>query len=254
MDLKYLSAWLKWCYEWLVFLLGAVYFVSSGVLFSCISIVLKPVLSRKRAQFFGRYGMHLLTAVFFFGLKKTGLVQIDFKEMESLKDEKGIILAPNHPCLMDALFVTSVLSNVVCVMKGSIISNPMFFGAAYLGEFIRGDNPLSFIHLSKEALDNGAQLLLFPEGTRTVNDPVNPFKGGFSLLAQKTGAPVQTLIIETENKFLGKKWFLLQKPDFPLIYRVKLGRRFLVGKHIKHKQFTKDLENYFRTCLSSKRA
>jgi len=237
-------------YEWLVFLLGAVYFVTAGVLFSLFALLVKPFVKRRTAQHLGRYGMHLLTRIFFAGLRHSGLVIADFDALDKLRDEEGVILAPNHPCLMDALFITSKLSNVVCVMKGSISGNPIFFGAASLGEFIRSDTPMRFMQLCQRALSEGGQLLLFPEGTRTVTRTVNPFKGGFALLAQKTGAPIQTLFIEANTDFLGKRWFLFKKPDFPLVYRITLGKKFYVDAGCGHKQFTIELQQYFKKHLS----
>ena len=93
-------------------------------------------------------------------------------------------------------------------------------------------------------------LLLFPEGTRTLSDTVNPFKGGFSLIAQKSGAPIQPVFIEANTNFLGKKWPLWKKPSFPLVYRTTLGERFNVEKKQDHRAFTKELESYFKTKMS----
>ena len=93
-------------------------------------------------------------------------------------------------------------------------------------------------------LKQGSQLLIFPEGTRTVKHPVNKFKSAFALIARKAGVPVQTVFIEANTPFLGKGWKLLKKPQFPLVYRVKLGKRFEANNDTK--LFVDDLEKYFR--------
>jgi 1-acyl-sn-glycerol-3-phosphate acyltransferase len=69
----------------------------------------------------------------------------------------------------------------------------------------------------------GRQLLIFPEGTRTGGSCVDSFKSGFALIAKRAGAPVQTVFIDSNSRFLGKGWPLLKKPDFPLRYRIRLG-------------------------------
>ena len=183
----------------------------------------------------------------------TGLLRTDFKELDKIRDERGIIITPNHPCIMDVLFITSRLPNVVCVMKGSVLSNPLFFGIASLGGFIRSDTPTRFIQQCQKSLNDGAQLLLFPEGTRTISDTVNPFKGGFSLIAQKSGAVIQPVFIEANTDFLGKQWPLWKKPSFPLIYRTTLGEKFNVEKKQDHREFTKKLEGYFKTQMLQSR-
>jgi 1-acyl-sn-glycerol-3-phosphate acyltransferase len=87
-------------------------------------------------------------------------------------------------------------------------------------------------------------LLVFPEGTRTREPPINPFKGGFALMAKKSGAEVQTIFIETESTFLNKGWPVLKKPDFPLTYRARRGKRLRVSGDVK--AFVANLESYYR--------
>lgn len=243
------SKCLSYCYEWLVFLLGAIYFVFGGMLLSILSLCFKPFINRHQAHYLGRYGMHYLTWLFFSGLQLSRLVKVDFTELDQLRNDHSLIIAPNHPCLMDAIFISSRLPNIVCAMKGSVLGNPVFYGAATSGDFIRSDHPLQFIQQCKTALKQGDQLVLFPEGTRTLGALVNPFKGGLTLIAQQTGAPIQTVFIETNNLFLSKTWHVWNKPDFPLIYKIKLGQRFHVDKQLDHKTFTRQLENYFNDSL-----
>lgn len=233
-------------YEWFMFLVVLSSFLTSCLLLSFVGICLNPVLCRSQRHSFGRQGIHFGSRLLFAGMRAFGLAKMDFRDLDKLRDERGIIISPNHPCLMDALFVTSRLPNVVCVMKGSIINNPLFFGFASLGGFIRSDAPARFIQKCNESLGDGAQLLIFPEGTRTLSDSVNPFKGGLALVAQKTGASIQSVFIDANTNFLGKHWPIWKKPSFPLIYRITLGERFNVGKEQDHRVFTKKLEDYFK--------
>ena len=240
-------------YEWLVTLAGALYFLIGGLSLSFLSLIFKPFISRQQAQYLGRYGMHYLTWLFFAGLELTRLVKVDFSALDQLRNDESLVIAPNHPCLMDAIFVSSRLPNIVCVMKASVLNNPVLYGGAALGGFIRGDHPLQFIQQCKNALQQGDQLLLFPEGTRSRDNSVNAFKGGLALIAQQTGAIVQTVFIETDNLFLSKGWPILNKPDFPLIYKIKLGQRFQIEKQQDHRAFTRKLENYFKDGLKQNR-
>ena len=51
-------------------------------------------------------------------------------------------------------------------------------GSARLAGYIRNDAPLPLVRRAGAALREGANLLIFPDGTRTVRPPVGPFKGG----------------------------------------------------------------------------
>ena len=67
-------------------------------------------------------------------------------------------------------------------------------------------------------------------------------------MAKKSGAAVQTVFIETSSAFLGKGWPLLRKPDFPLVYRARLGMRFTAESDVK--AFVMKLENHYREELA----
>ena len=75
-------------------------------------------------------------------------------------------------------------------------------------------------------LREGGVLLLFPEGTRSTRDPHNPLKASIGVIAKHAGVPVQVAIIETDSPYLRKGWPLFRRPNLPITYRVRLGRRF----------------------------
>ena len=126
----------------------------------------------------------------------------------------------------------------------------MFGGAARLAGYIRNDSIGNMVRTSVAGLKEGSQLLIFPEGTRTTSHPLNKFKSAFALIARKSGAPVQTVFIESNTRFLGKGWPLTKKPQFPLIYKVTLGKRFKCSGDTK--TFVDDMEKYYREQLAVK--
>ncbi len=128
--------------------------------------------------------------------------------------------------MLDAVLVISRLKNTTCIMKAEIHDNVFLGGGAKLAGYIRNDAPVRMIKVAAQEVRAGRLLLVFPEGTRTVQHPVNPFKGSFALIAREAGAPIQTIFIETNSPYLSKGWPLLRKPAFPLVYRARVGRRF----------------------------
>jgi len=93
-------------------------------------------------------------------------------------------------------------------------------------------------------LHHGCLLLLFPEGTRTRQTPINPLVGSVGLIAKHAAVPVQTLIIETDSPFLSKGWPLFKRPTLPIVYRVRLGKRFAPPEDVA--AFTAELDRYYR--------
>lgn len=174
----------------------------------------------------------------------SGIARLDLTALDTLRGEAGLVIVPNHPSLLDVVLVISRLPRVTCIMKAGLLDNPFLGGGARLARYIRNDTPLPLVRSAAAEIRAGRQLLIFPEGTRTVHRPVNAFKGGFAAIAKAAGAPVQTVFIETNSAFLGKGWKLFRKPEFPLTYRARLGRRFEVDGGAQ--AFTQRLEAYFR--------
>lgn len=176
-------------------------------------------------------------------LRLTRRFEFDLDALDPLREEGGLVIAPNHPALLDVLLVASRLPRITGIMKADLWNNVLLGGGARLAGYIRNDSPCSMVKRAVEEIGRGSQLLVFPEGTRSVRRPVNPFKPGFALIARRAGVPVQTVFIETATPFLGKGWPWWRRPAMPIRYRVRLGRRFMVDRDVK--AFSAMLEQYF---------
>lgn len=185
------------------------------------------LLSARRGKAVGRHAPMWIFRFYLRALEAMGACHFDLSELDALRNEPhGLILAPNHPSLLDALMVISKFPNVACVLKSSLMDNIFFGGGARLGRHIRNEPPLRMIRQAVRTVKQGSFLLIFPEGTRTVAAPLNPLKPSIGLIAKHARVPVQTLFIETNSAFLGKGWPLSRRPTMPMRYRVRLGQRF----------------------------
>lgn len=239
-----LSAGLRSIYEYIVLYGSLFIFGLAGLMFTLVGAVMYPLLPRRIGARSGRHIMTFLCKFYIGIIQSSGIVKCDLSALDTLSPDESIIIAPNHPSLIDVILVGSRLSNIVCIMKADIQDNILFGGGARLAGYIRNDSTGNMVRTAVSELKQGCQLLIFPEGTRTVRQPVNEFKSAFALIARKAGIPVQTVFIETNSPFLGKGWPLSKKPQFPLVYRVKLGKRFEVNDDTK--LFVDQLEAYFK--------
>src|SRR5690606_30524285 len=124
----------------------------------------------------------------------------------------------------------SRLPNVACIMKAKVINNVFVGTGARLARYIRNESPRDMIRRAVAELQSGSQILLFPEGTRTITPPINPLKSSLGVIATRAQVPVQTVIIESDSNFLCKGWPPFKKPPLPMYWRVRLGRRFEPGE------------------------
>lgn len=182
-------------------------------------------------------------------LRLMGAYRLDLNALETLRSGPPVVLAPNHPSLIDAVIVIAHDAKIACVMKSSLMNN-LFMGAgARLARYIRNEPPRRMIANAVEELARGGSVLLFPEGTRTVHAPINPLKASVAIIAKHANVPVQTLIIEQGSAFLSKGWSLFRRPSLPITYRVRLGRRFEPAQDAR--ALTEELERYFRAELAA---
>ena len=181
-------------------------------------------------------------------MEALGAWRLDLSELDALRGAGPLILAPNHPSLLDAVFVISRLPDTVCVMKGSLLRNFLLAPAARLARYVPNDSLLRLIARAAPELELGGQLLLFPEGTRS-RGTLGPLTEAVGAVSRRTRVPVQALVIEDPARFLGKDWPLARIPSFPLTYRVRLGRRFDPPADVR--AFTLELERYFTRELAA---
>lgn len=238
----------KSLYEYFVLYGGLLFFALICLAWSLPASVLRHLLPRRIAARVGQYAIMLVFRTYLSVVRASGLVKYDLGALDALRGEP-LIIATNHPALIDVVLIGSRLPRMVCVLKANLLDNPLLGGGASMAGYIRNDSTGNLIRRAAAATREGSQLLIFPEGTRTVTPPINPFKGGFGLVAQKAGVPIQTVFIEVNSPFLGKGWPLLKKPDFPLLYRARLGQRFEVTGDVK--TFVADLETYYRRELQA---
>ena len=219
------------------------------LLWSALAFLLHLILPRRYGVRLGRWMATLGFRTYLFILHVIGLARFDLRALDALRGAGPLIIAPNHPGLLDALMVLSRLSNVVCVFKASLLDNPLWGAGARLAGYVRNDWFIGSVKLAVEELHQGGQLLLFPEGTRTEPAPLGEFQTGVAYVSYRSGVPIQTVIIEQDSSFLGKGWPLLKRPELPMHFRLRLGQRF--DPPTDPRAFTKVLREYFLSELGT---
>src|ERR1700761_1735004 len=214
------------------------------LLFSIWALLMFPLLPRRAGTAAGRFGIMAGFRIFTWLLRLTGAYKLDLSAIDSLREGPPVILAPNHPSLIDALLILTRHPNIACVLKAELMDN-LFLGAgSRLARYIPSDQPRQMIKAAVADLREGGTLLLFPEGTRTKKAPINPLKASIGIIAKHANVPVQVAIIETDSPYLRKGWPLFRRPSLPITYRVRLGRRFDPPENVE--AFMTELQREFR--------
>ena len=215
---------------------------------SVFALPLYFILPRREGTAIGRRGIMSGFRLYAWSLSITRTYLLDLQDIDSLKGGPPLILAPNHPCLIDALLILTRHPNIVCVMKSALMKNVFLGAGSRLARYVPNESSRQMIKESVAHLKDGGVLLLFPEGTRSTRAPINALVGSVGLIAKHANVPVQTLVIETDSPFLSKGWPLFRRPDLPITYRVRLGKRFNPPTDVP--AFTAELDRYYRQELA----
>lgn len=205
----------------LLLLLGLI-----SLAWNLLALLLYPLLPRDTGARIGRAGISGGYRLFWQVASATGLLRMEAHALDSLRDEAGLIIVANHPSLLDALMLVARLPRSTCIMRADLGRNIFLGAGARLARYIRNDSPRGMVRLAVDELRRGGQLILFPEGTRTTQRPINPFRPGVTLIAKLADAPIQTVFIDTDSPYLGKGWPLWRLPPLPVVFSARLGERF----------------------------
>ncbi|MBS1172971.1 MAG: phospholipid/glycerol acyltransferase, partial [Proteobacteria bacterium] len=121
-------AWLRVPYEYIVLYGGLLLFAIVCLAWSLPAALLYPLLPRRVAAPLGQFAIMAGWRFYLCVLQLTGIVRLDLSALDGLRDERGLIIAPNHPSLIDVVLLASRLPHVTCIMKAEIWDNILLGG------------------------------------------------------------------------------------------------------------------------------
>lgn len=152
-------------------------------------------------------------------------------EAQSLADAgKGVVLVANHASLIDinAAFSASPWP-IVFLSKASIRKVPLLgklnelAGTVFVERGNRASSEQAVNQLT-QTLKTGRSVLVFPEGTRSVDGSIQAFKKGAFHLAKAGGAPIVPMYIEGTHDRLPPDAWMFKPSNTPI--RVRIGAPF----------------------------
>jgi 1-acyl-sn-glycerol-3-phosphate acyltransferase len=117
------------------------------------------------------------------------------------------------------VFLMALTPRVRCIVKHELWGNRYLKGVVRAAGYIRNDlDPAATIAACRAALDQGNNLLIFPEGTRSRPGEPLRFRRGVANIAMLTGAPIQLVVISCNPLTLtkGEPWYRVpsRRPRF----------------------------------------
>ena len=141
--------------------------------------------------------------------------------------KSGVLLCPNHSSNWDPILVALRLPinyRLHIMAKEELFQNPLLgWLLKKVGAFpvSRGNNDINAVKQSIQALKDGDNLLIFPEGTTVRNgvgyiDGLPPqAKAGAAMIGVRTGAKLVPVFVDGEKKLFRKPRIIFGEPYEP---------------------------------------
>lgn len=143
------------------------------------------------------------------GLALVG-VRVVVKGIERLDPKQSYILTPNHQSFIEVpLFVTYLGRNPAYLAKKEVFRYPMFgYGIGLMGVVpVDRSNSAAAVESARRATENlrrGKSYVVYPEGTRSRDGRLLPFKKGAFMMAVDAGVPVVPVTVAGATKIMPK--------------------------------------------------
>lgn len=202
-------------YIWRVFATG-LSFATFGIGGLFLSLFVFPVVKlinpdpmvRKRKA---RYLIHRCWRFFIAFMQSLGIFTFDLEQARrDLEGIEGKVIIANHPSLIDVVALISLIPKADCVVKQGLWDNFFLKRVVRVAQFINNDQDVNkLIENCKKTLQEGYNLVIFPEGTRTVPNRPIKLQRGAANIAIRCEQNLLPVIIDCNPTTLTKqeKWY-----------------------------------------------
>jgi 1-acyl-sn-glycerol-3-phosphate acyltransferase len=181
--------------------------------------------------------------------------RIRYSGVDNIPREGPVLLVSNHQSHLDPpLIGAGVPRTVSYLARKTLFSNPFFsrlirsYGAIPLDL----ENPLGGLKEGLRRLRCGDAVLIFPEGTRSPDGEIHPFRKGFRMLAVRS----QAIIVPVAIDGAYQSWPRSKKFPRPGRVRVHFGRGILPEEYrdLDEAEFLQMVEAKVQECLETIRS
>ena len=149
--------------------------------------------SEKRFKTIARKLNHLFFIIYIKIISFIGCIRVSIENKEALANLRSKVVIANHPSILDVVILFSLVPNADCIVKGDLVKNKfvsLIIRNLYIPNNIPFDDQLE---LAKKSMEEGNNLIIFPEGTRSKPNEPWEFKKGaarFALYSKNDIIPV----------------------------------------------------------------
>jgi len=196
---------------------GAGACIINFLLFPCAKIFIKK---RKLNDFYSQT-IHKLWRFFTNFLILTGVMKLNIKNRKEIEQIKNKIIVSTHPSFIDVVILIGLIPKTTCIAKEALAKNPIMKNILNT-IFITNESNLDEIQKqTKELLDEGFNVIIFPSGIRHRRNEFPKIKKGAALIALKARRNIVPLKLYTDFDFLFLNQPIWQAGGKPVVFSLE---------------------------------
>lgn len=136
-------------------------------------------------------------------------VRMDVHGSEKIPRDRNVVFMPNHQSNCDPPATLVNLPPVLAMAKREFFRVPILGRAMLLRGFIpverkNRERAIAAVEKAVDAIKAGNSFLCYPEGTRSPDGRLQPFKKGVFVMAIKAGVPIVPISLSGTSKIMRK--------------------------------------------------
>ena len=141
--------------------------------------------------------------------------RVEIEGREKILPDRVYVMVANHQSSLDILVLFRLFTHFKWVSKDSMFRVPCVGWNMTLNRYIRirrGDrrSVAQMMRDCERTLEEGSSLMMFPEGTRSADGSLRPFRQGAFTLAKRRRLPLLPILVDGTAQALPKKSFVFR--------------------------------------------
>ena len=198
-----------------------------GLMLSLIwfNLLLIVVRNKARRRRLARRSISASFRLFLTVVRTVGVLDYQITGADRLRQERGCLVVANHPSLIDYVMLASIMPETDCLVKSALLHNPFVSGVIRAADYLINDQADALLPASRQRLQQGDTILIFPQGTRSVPGEKMTLQRGAANIAVRCGSDLRVVVIRCTEHMLGKqsKWY--DAPPTKPVFTIAVGER-----------------------------
>ncbi len=216
-------------------------------------LVIQP--NEHRRRYMARRSISASFRFFLRMAQHAGVLNYHIEGAGMLSEDRGCLIVANHPTLLDYVLLASVMPNMDCLVKTTLLRNPFINGVIRAVGYLQNSQTDTLIPDIHQRLNAGDNILIFPEGTRSRPGEPLRLQRGAANIALRCGCDIRVVRINCNPATLTKhsRWFQIssQKPMFHVRVCERItNKNVMTNKHQGQALAARQLTRYLTQLLT----